>query len=417
MADLFLKLAKFSAGRAIVDTRSGTPTVELLNALNNMGGNIETAINKLAEQASETASLVTQIVAAQATADSAAADVDTKLSQTANLSDLTNVATARTNLGLVIGTNVQAYDTELSALAGLTSAADALPYFTGPGTAATTPLTSFARTLLSGADAATVRAAIGAGTGSGTGDMLAANNLSDLANKATARTNLGVAIGTDVQAYDSELTALAGLTSAADALPYFTGSGTASTTTLTSFARTLIAGVDAAAMRSTLGVRLQFWIGHIGRRHRDGQWPHAHRDGHHERQPDAWRIPVCQWQRLRFPDCQQGFCLTQRSVRGTVFPRLGGRRYPNAQPIDHGISGNAHHTARHLWQQLRRFGSADRDHRLHFRRDRQRLYQVHRPGNFGKDLHAAQCQRDDPHRCVGSDRGPRRHRKYQLHPW
>lgn len=38
-------------------------------------------------------------------------------------------------------------------------------------------------------------------SGAGSGDMLAANNLSDVVNKATGRTNLGVAIGTDVVAY------------------------------------------------------------------------------------------------------------------------------------------------------------------------------------------------------------------------
>jgi hypothetical protein len=40
---------------------------------------------------------------------------------------------------------------------------------------------------------------------SAAGVLLTANNLSDLANAATARTNLGVAIGTNVQAWDADL--------------------------------------------------------------------------------------------------------------------------------------------------------------------------------------------------------------------
>lgn len=44
--------------------------------------------------------------------------------------------------------------------------------------------------------------------GSGGGDMVAANNLSDVASTVTARSNLGVAIGTNVQAYDAQLSSL-----------------------------------------------------------------------------------------------------------------------------------------------------------------------------------------------------------------
>lgn len=188
-------------------------------------------------------------------------------------------ANARTNLGLVIGSDVQAYSSvlagttasyttaEASKLAGIEAGATAdqtaaeilaaLLTVDGAGS-------SLDADLLDGQSSAYYATAASlSGYQPLDSDLTALAALTtttygrallELANAAALRTAAGLVIGTDVQAYDGELAALAGLTSAADSLPYFTGSGTAALATFTAAGRALVDDADAAAQRTTLGL-------------------------------------------------------------------------------------------------------------------------------------------------------------------
>ncbi len=69
-----------------------------------------------------------------------------------------------------------------------------------------------------------------------------------------ARTNLGLAIGSDVQAYNANLASLSGLTLAADRGLYSTAANTLALFTLTSAGRALLDDASASAQRTTLGL-------------------------------------------------------------------------------------------------------------------------------------------------------------------
>jgi hypothetical protein len=95
---------------------------------------------------------------------------------------------------------------------------------------------------------------ISGGTITGITDLAIADGGTGASTASVARTNLGVAIGTNVQAYDAGLQSISGLTTTADQMIYTTSSDTYATTSLTSAGRALLDDASASAQRTTLGL-------------------------------------------------------------------------------------------------------------------------------------------------------------------
>jgi hypothetical protein len=93
-----------------------------------------------------------------------------------------------------------------------------------------------------------------ADTITGITDLAIADGGTGASTASAARTNLGVAIGTNVQAYDAGLQSISGLTTTADQMIYTTSSDTYATASLTSAGRALLDDADASAQRTTLGL-------------------------------------------------------------------------------------------------------------------------------------------------------------------
>ena len=192
---------------------------------------------------------------------------------------------ARTNLGLVLGTDVQPYDAGLTSIAGLTTTSDQGIYLTDTDTYATFAFTNFGRTLVDDDSAETARGTLGLGAlatrNTVTTTQIANGTIAtvDIADGAVTIGKLGLndrdLAGTLIanQGIDSAQLASSSVTtgkvensaityakiqavSATDRLlgRAAEGAGIVQEITCTAFGRSLIDDADASSARGTLGL-------------------------------------------------------------------------------------------------------------------------------------------------------------------
>ena len=161
---------------------------------------------------------------------------------------------ARTALGVAIGSNVQAYDAQLADLAGL--AVTDSNFIVGNGSNWVAETGATARTSLGVGSISTQASdsvSITGGSISGITDLAVADGGTGSSSASAARTALGVAVGSDVQAYDADLAAIAAL--AKTDSNFIVGNGSAWVAESGSTARASL-GLDSMATQANDAVNI-----------------------------------------------------------------------------------------------------------------------------------------------------------------